>query len=105
MNNQTVTSPGPNITLRHDDAMLQAVTQNLRERILANDADALMQTGVTALRCNKIGFAWAFIKAAAKYNHALAAECLNFLNDQQASVSDRINACLEHLALKKLPEC
>ncbi|MCK4608287.1 MAG: hypothetical protein KAT71_02290 [Gammaproteobacteria bacterium] len=108
MINQTPTTNNtvnPAIDIKHGEAMLQAVAQDLRERIIANDADAFMQTGVTALHCNKIGFAWVFIKAAAKYKHALAAECLTFLNDDQASVPNRIKSCLKYLEIKKWPEC
>ncbi len=100
MNNQTKFSKAPNFTIRHGDKLLASVTQNLRERIIANDTDALMQTGVLALRCNRIGFAWAFIKTAAKYKNALASECLSFLTDTTVPVSGRINACLAHLSLK-----
>ena len=48
MNSQTEFSKAPNFTIRHGDKLLASVTKNLRERIIANDTDALMQTGVTA---------------------------------------------------------
>ncbi len=98
-NNLKTNSLGSALTLRHGDAMLSAVSQDLLNRINANDADALLQVGKTALHCNRLGFAQAFMRLAAKSGNAEAKICLACLEDiSTSSIDQRIQNCFSKLS-------
>jgi hypothetical protein len=64
-------------------------------RDAANDADILLQNGLSCLQNNKIGFASAFWHHAIKLGHAKASQHLLILNNRKLPVNVRIAKILK----------
>ena len=81
------------LAIQHD-MFRKAIDSALFADAKANNADALFTIGLTALHYNRIDFAWAFCKLAAKSDHTAAKNCLAFLEDKQLSIASRRRKCL-----------
>jgi len=66
MINSTKILNDPDLTLRRHADMRDVVNPILIAKAKANDADALFQIGIIALRNGRLGFAWVFLKKSAE---------------------------------------